>query len=99
MIFVTRYLDLTRGSGWISVYNVFFKFFYIFSSFYIIYIMMKVFPRTRERERAWKLAIGSVALAFVLAPILIGISYNGFPGHWFTEVSRPISLLPSGGRD
>lgn len=93
MIFVTRYLDLTRASGWLSGWNVFFKLFYIISSFYIIYIMMKVFPRTRERERAWKLAIGSVAAAFVLAPILTLISYGGFPGHWFTEIFWAYSIV------
>lgn len=94
VVFVTRYLDLTRANGWSSVYNVFFKLFYIISSFYIIYIMMKVFPRTRERERAWKLGIGSAAVSLVLAPILTLISYGGFPSHWFTEVSRPACKVP-----
>jgi hypothetical protein len=93
VVFVTRYLDLTRANGWSSVYNVFFKLFYIISSFYIIYIMMKVFPRTRERERAWKLGIGSAAVSLVLAPILTLISYGGFPSHWFTEIFWAFSIV------
>lgn len=88
VVFVTRYLDLFRGSGWRSIYLVFFKFFYILSSFYIIFLMMKVYPRTRERERAWKMALGSVVLSLVLAPIVTPILDNKefFKIHWFTEV-------------
>jgi hypothetical protein len=87
-VFVTRYLDLFRGSGWRSFYLVFFKFFYIFSSFYIIFLMMKVYPRTRERERAWKMALGSIVLSLVLAPIVTPIfdDKDLFKTHWFTEV-------------
>lgn len=33
--------------------------------------MMKVFPRTRERERAWKLGIYSVLGSMALSPIAI----------------------------
>ncbi|KAF9885738.1 hypothetical protein FE257_012623 [Aspergillus nanangensis] len=90
MVFVTRYLDLFRAGGWAIPYNVFFKLFYIASSFYIIYIMMKVFPRTRERERAWKLAMGSVGIAIVLGPILAVLLGNeGWHFHWFTETTVP----------
>jgi hypothetical protein len=90
VVFVTRYLDLFQGSGWRSFYLVFFKFFYIFSSFYIIFLMMKVYPRTRERERAWKMAVGSVVVSLVLAPIVTPIfakDMGYYKRHWFTEVS------------
>lgn len=87
LVFVTRYLDLFSKAGWKHFYLVFFKLFYIISSFYVIYLMMRVFPRTRERERAWKMAIISVALSLVLAPISIVIFYRGYPDRWFTEVS------------
>lgn len=88
MVFVTRYLDLIRPHNWKEPYLVFFKLFYIASSVYIIYIMMRVFPRTRERERAWKLALGSIAVSLVLAPILNPIFYGEYPeAHVFTEVS------------
>ncbi|KAF7162119.1 hypothetical protein CNMCM5623_007564 [Aspergillus felis] len=94
-VFVTRYLDLFRGSGWRSFYLVFFKFFYIFSSFYIIFLMMKVYPRTRERERAWKMALGSVVLSLVLAPIVTPIFDDKelFKTHWFTEIMWSFSII------
>lgn len=89
LVFVTRYLDLFRASGWGDVWNDFFKIFYIASSFYIILLMMKMYPRTREKERAWKLALWSVAGSIVLAPIILPIFYGRYPYHWFTEVSWP----------
>lgn len=87
-VFVGRYLDLFRADGWYSFYLVFFKLFYIISSFYIILLMMKVYPRTREQEKAWKLGLWSLGGSFVLAPIGTLLSFGGFPSHWFTEVSR-----------
>lgn len=90
-VFVTRYLDLFRASAWATVYNPFFKLFYILSSFYIILLMMKMYPRTRETERAWKLALVAVGGSLVLSPILIPIFYKGYPYHWFTEVRQPMS--------
>ncbi|KAH8423265.1 ER lumen protein-retaining receptor [Aspergillus melleus] len=93
MVFVTRYLDLIRPRNWKEPYLVFFKLFYIASSFYIIYIMMRIFPRTRERERAWKLALGSMAVALVLAPILNPIFYGHYPDHVFTEMCWNFSIV------
>ncbi|RAL07508.1 ER lumen protein-retaining receptor [Aspergillus homomorphus CBS 101889] len=93
LVFVTRYLDLFRKDGWHYFYLVFFKLFYILSSFYVIYIMMKVFPRTREKERAWKLAIISVGLSLVLAPVSIAIFYRGYPPRWFSETSWAFSII------
>jgi hypothetical protein len=74
-------------SSWHVIWNVSFKLFYLATSFYIVFLMMKVFPRTRERERAWKFGIWSVGGAVVLAPIAILIFEKGFPRHWFLEVS------------
>lgn len=65
-----------------------FKLFFITSAFYTIFIMMKVFPRTRERERAWKLGTYSVLVSIVLSPIAILIFEKKFPSHWFLEVRR-----------
>lgn len=93
LVFVTRYLDLFRASGWGDVWNDFFKIFYIVSSFYIILLMMRMYPRTREKERAWKLALWSVGGSIVLAPIILPIFYGRYPYHWFTEVSRSLALL------
>ncbi|PWY73812.1 hypothetical protein BO94DRAFT_235358 [Aspergillus sclerotioniger CBS 115572] len=93
LVFVTRYLDLFSKAGWTHFYLVFFKLFYIASSFYVIYLMMRVFPRTRERERAWKLAIISVALSLVLAPISIAVFYRGYPPKWFIETCWAFSIV------
>ena len=94
-VFLTRYLDLFRAVGWNSFYLVFFKLFYIISSFYIILLMMKVYPRTREREKAWKLALWSLGGSIVLAPILPAFYKEGYPYHWITEVSRKTSDIDS----
>lgn len=91
-VFLTRYLDLFRAWQWSSghAYNIFFKLFYIFSSIYIIVAMTYIFPRTREREKSWKLATWCVLGALVGAPIALGLyaaaSKSSYPNHWFTEV-------------
>ena len=94
VVFVTRYLDLLNPDTWsirtygkAVIWNVSFKLFFITSAFYTIFIMMKVFPRTRERERAWKLGTYSVLGSIALSPIAILIFEGRFPSHWFLEVS------------
>jgi hypothetical protein len=95
VVFVTRYLDLLNPETWsirtygkAVIWNVSFKLFFITSALYTIFIMMKVFPRTRERERAWKLGTYSVIISIVLSPIAILIFERKFPPHWFLEVSN-----------
>jgi hypothetical protein len=96
-------LDLLEGRSWDvkhggfgTLWNLSFKFFYLTSSFYLVFIMMKVYPRTRERERAWKLGIYSVLGSLVMAPIMMTITKD-WPTHWFLEVrtidSHPRALL------
>jgi hypothetical protein len=93
MIFVTRYLDIFRASHWREgqAYLIFFKLFYIFTSFYIIALMTYVYPRTREREKSWKLATWCAVGSAIGAPIVLAIwgaaSKEGYPKYWFTEVS------------
>lgn len=48
--------------------------FYILSSVYIIVLMMKVYARTREREKAWKMGGLCAGGALILAPIVTVIS-------------------------
>lgn len=91
LVFVTRYLDIFSGQSWDfayagTFYMICFKLFYLTSSLYVVFIMMKVFPRTRERERAWKLGIYSVIGSLVLAPLTILIFERHFAGNWFLEV-------------
>ena len=56
------------------------KIFYITSSLYIIAIMLRVFPRTREREKAWKFGgfcfFGSLPLGPIIALIAHGKATN-----------------------
>ena len=74
LVFVTRYLDMFKGKiqdprnpeG--TLWNFILKNFYIITSFYIIFVMMRVFARTREREKAWKLGAYCLAISALLAP-------------------------------
>lgn len=51
----------------IYFWNFCLKLFYISSSAYIVFLMMSVFARTREREKAWKFGIYCLAGAAILA--------------------------------
>jgi hypothetical protein len=92
IVFVTRYLDLFRASHWREgqAYLIFFKLFYIFTSFYIIALMTYAYARTREREKSWKLATWCAVGSAIGAPVVLGIwgaaSKEGYPRYWFTEV-------------
>lgn len=92
VVFVFRYLDLFESRTWDVqhggfgyFWNLCFKLVFLGTSFYLIFLMMKVYPRTRERERAWKLGIYSVIGSLVLAPIMIAI-FEEWPRQWFLEV-------------
>lgn len=75
VVFCTRYLDLFWVSPAASVWNFVLKNFYIFSSIYIVLIMLRRFPRTREREQSWKLGGICAAGALVGAP-LVSLIFN-----------------------
>ncbi|KAK4673036.1 hypothetical protein QC763_108260 [Podospora pseudopauciseta] len=68
LVFVTRYTDLfVETHAW----NYFFKVFYLLSSFYTLGIMRFVYPRTREKEIAWKLAGLVFSGSLVLSPFFM----------------------------
>lgn len=68
VVFCSRYTDIfSETSRW----NFFFKVFYIFSSIYIIAIMRWIYPRTREREVAWKLGAAALVGSLLLAPFVM----------------------------
>lgn len=58
-----------------TLWNFILKNFYIISSLYIIFVMLRVFARTREREKAWKLGAYCLGIAILLAP----------PAEWYTN--------------
>lgn len=68
LVFVTRYTDLFRES---YAWNYFFKVFYLLSSFYTIGIMRFVYPRTREREVAWKLSALVLVGCLLISPFVM----------------------------
>lgn len=70
LVFCTRYLDLFWVSPFFSLWNFFFKLFYISSSIYVVYLMMRVYPRTREKEAAWKITTWTLAACVLSAPLV-----------------------------
>lgn len=105
VVFLARYTDLFgRGQ---YVYNIIFKIFYILSSFYIIGLMQWVFPRTREKELAWKLGAACFFGALLLSPFtmlvfqgkdewsMFYVSYSHSPdacSALFTDPSAPVTV-------
>ena len=75
LVFCTRYLDIFREK---ILWNFLFKIIYIVSSFYTIGLMQWVFPRSRERELAWKMGAGVLAVSAALSPFMMMI----FEQHW-----------------
>jgi hypothetical protein len=98
IVFITRYLDLFDIY---SYWNFILKIFYILSSLYIIFLMMRVYARTREREKAWKFGGACFVGSAVLAPFVMMIFLDRKKNGWgFIEVCflirSPVSLfLPS----
>lgn len=90
-VFLTRYLDLfntfKQGRSW----NFVLKIFYILSSLYIIALMMRVYARTREREKAWRLGALCLGGAIVAAPF-VTIIFKKWKGASFNEVSLEASI-------
>ncbi|KAI9724285.1 MAG: hypothetical protein M1828_003709 [Chrysothrix sp. TS-e1954] len=77
-VFSSRYLFINwggfpNGFEWHLAWNDTLRVFYILSSAYIVLLMMKLYARTREREKAWKLGIGSLAGSLGLAPFTMMI--------------------------
>ena len=86
-VFVSRYLDLFWVPPSRSFYLFIMKNIYIWTSIYIIILMTRIFARTREREKAWKL--GSIAaLGSLLAAPLVCLIFRGSRGTTFSEVRR-----------
>ncbi|PSR77906.1 ER lumen protein retaining receptor-domain-containing protein [Coniella lustricola] len=66
LVFLARYTDVF-GDNQVE-YNFLFKLFYILSSIYIIGAMQWLFPRTRERELAWKFGAACLVGSLLLSP-------------------------------
>jgi len=76
LVFCTRYLNIFWSppfKTWIHAWNFILKLFYISSSLYIVFLMMRVYARTREREKGWRLGIYSLAGSLLLMMPVTGI--------------------------
>ena len=100
LLFSLRYLDLLTPDSWksASAYNTPFKLFYLTSSLYILYLMTRRYPRTRESEHEYKITAGILITSLIVTPIFMGV----FKMHWslvrFTEqwslVLECVAVLP-----
>ncbi|GAB7347377.1 hypothetical protein MBLNU459_g4308t1 [Dothideomycetes sp. NU459] len=74
VVFLTRYIDLFWTfpfRNFLAGWNFTLKIFYILSSIYIVFLMMRVFARTREREKAWTLGAYSLGGALLgMVPVV-----------------------------
>ncbi|KAI1431396.1 ER lumen protein retaining receptor-domain-containing protein [Xylaria sp. CBS 124048] len=97
VVFCSRYTDIFNET---SKWNYFFKLFYILSSIYIIGIMRWAYPRTREKEIAWKLGAAILAGSLILSPFVM-LMFEGkeqwsfFTWVWdFSQILESICVLP-----
>jgi hypothetical protein len=92
LVFCTRYLNLFTYPPSASYWNFVLKIFYITSSFYILFLMTRVYARTREREKAWKMGMWCLAGSIVLTPIMVLI-FRPAGRRGFTEVRVLLLIL------
>ncbi|KAH8680077.1 ER lumen protein retaining receptor-domain-containing protein [Tricladium varicosporioides] len=93
-VFVTRYLDLFDKHAYelTTKWNFVLKIFYILSSLYILFLMLRVYARTREREKAWKFGGFCLAASAIGAPLIMMIFRKKREWH-FTEVCWVFSII------
>lgn len=93
IIFLTRYTDIFQEN---IIWNLLFKLFYIFSSFYIIFLMQYKYSRTRELELSWKLGAVVFVGSFLLTPFVYWISMYSVHSYagGFSSVSLLFAALP-----
>lgn len=97
LVFFTRYTDFfSEEVKW----NLFFKSFYILSSLYTVGIMQWIYPRSRERELAWKIGAGALGGSLILSPFVMLIIEK--KAYWafrvwlwdFSEILESVCVLP-----
>ncbi|RMZ90514.1 hypothetical protein DV736_g2240, partial [Chaetothyriales sp. CBS 134916] len=91
-VFVTRYLDLFWVPPTRSWWNFVLKNFYIWSSIYIVVLMTRVYARTREREKAWRLGAYALGASMLAAP-LVSLIFNGVRGSSIIEILWTFSII------
>ncbi|KEQ66104.1 uncharacterized protein M437DRAFT_17403, partial [Aureobasidium melanogenum CBS 110374] len=104
VVFIVRYLDLFSNlHGFLGFWNFSLKIFYISTSLYIVFLMTRVYARTREREKAWKMGLWSVVGSVVCAPVVAAIFMGKTPftsngafeiPYTFTLILESLCVLP-----
>ncbi|KAF8247995.1 ER lumen protein retaining receptor, partial [Wilcoxina mikolae CBS 423.85] len=101
LVFLTRYLDLFSKYALDVLYNFLFKITYIATSFYILFLMFRIYPRSRESENQWKLTVYILCFSAITAPILYLI-FKGRNNPWdtrdlfrhFSWILESLAVLP-----
>jgi len=89
LVFITRYLDVFMFN---TLWNTVLKIFYILSSLYILFLMLRVYARTREREKAWKLGAFCLIGSAIGAPLVMLI-FKKKPTWGWMEVLWTFSII------
>jgi hypothetical protein len=92
-VFCTRYTDLLWVPPAVSWWNFILKNFYIISSLYIIALMMRLYPRTREREKSWRLGAYCLGGSIVLTPVVIVINLAAKQRTSFSDILWTFSIV------
>ncbi|KAI9734791.1 MAG: hypothetical protein M1818_006778 [Claussenomyces sp. TS43310] len=100
MVFCARYLNIFTVRPGASYWNFYLKIFYTLSSFYIMFVMTRVYARTREREKAWKLGAYCLGGSLVATPVFTFIFRDaGYRGPMviltvFSLILESVCILP-----
>ena len=92
IVFCTRYLNIfwyNPFKNWLNEWNFVLKIFYTLSSLYIIFLMTRVYARTREREASWKIGAWCLGGSIVAAPLAMLVLSEKW--RWGFEEVLPIS--------
>jgi len=95
LVFLSRYLDFFSGFSY-SIWNTTFKAYYILTSLYVLFLMLRVYARTREREKAWKLGGACLGASIVLSPLVMMIfrkRKDALYGWSLVELSWTFSII------
>jgi hypothetical protein len=76
----------------VNLWNFIFEIFYIVSSLYILFIMMRVYARTRERELAWRIGAYSILGSLLFSPFITMIAVKAW-GPPFGQIVINFSLI------
>ncbi|RPA74727.1 hypothetical protein BJ508DRAFT_418499 [Ascobolus immersus RN42] len=89
LVFLSRYLDIFTNT---NAYLTIFKIIYIATSCYTIFLLLKVYPRSREAEKEWRTALYILLFAVACTPLaaLIDVKQRGENVFW--DMFSPIEL-------